>query len=33
MYENDKIIRPMLNITTEMVNEYIIKNNLEPVFD
>lgn len=33
MYENNQIIRPMLNITTEMVNEYICQNNLEPVFD
>lgn len=33
MYENNKIIRPMLNITTEMVNDYIYKNHLEPVFD
>ncbi len=33
MYENNKIIRPMLNITTEMVNDYIDRNNLEPVFD
>ena len=33
MYENNQIIRPMLNITTEMVNDYIAENNLEPVFD
>ncbi len=33
MYENNQIIRPMLNITTEMVNDYIDRNNLEPVFD
>lgn len=33
MYENNKIIRPMLSITTEMVNDYIYQNNLEPVFD
>ena len=33
MYENNQIIRPMLNITTEMVNDYIYRNNLEPVFD
>lgn len=33
MYENNQIIRPMLNITTEMVNDYIYKNNLEPVLD
>lgn len=33
MYENNQIIRPMLSITTEMVNDYIYKNNLEPVFD
>ena len=33
MYEHNKIIRPMLNITTEMVNDYIYKNQLVPVFD
>lgn len=33
MYENNQIIRSMLNITTEMVNDYIAENNLEPVFD
>ncbi|MDT3693810.1 MAG: tRNA lysidine(34) synthetase TilS, partial [Mucispirillum sp.] len=33
MCENNQIIRPMLNITTEMVNDYIAENNLEPVFD
>ena len=33
MYENNQIIRTMLNITTEMVNDYIAENNLEPVFD
>ena len=33
MYENNNIIRPMLNITTAMVNDYIAQNNLEPVFD
>lgn len=33
MYENNQIIRPMLSITTEMVNDYIYKNNLEPVLD
>lgn len=33
MYENNKIIRPMLSITTEMVSDYIYQNNLEPVFD
>ncbi len=33
MGENNKIIRPMLEITTEMVNTYIKYNNLSPVFD
>ncbi len=33
MYENNNIIRPMLNITTDMVNKYIAQNNLNPVFD
>lgn len=33
MEENNKVIRPMLNITTEMVNAYINYNNLIPVYD
>ena len=33
MYQNNKIIRPMLQITTEMVNDYLEENHLEPVFD
>ena len=33
MEENNNIIRPMLNITTEMVNAYIDYNNLIPVYD
>ena len=33
MENNNNIIRPMLNISTEMVNEYINKYNLSPVYD
>ncbi len=33
MAENNKIIRPMLGITTDMVNAYINHHNLSPVFD
>lgn len=32
-YNNNKIIRPMLNITTEMVNDYLENNRLIPVYD
>lgn len=33
MYHKDYIIRPMLNITTDMVNAYLDFNNIEPTFD
>ena len=31
--ENNKIIRPMLNISTDLVNEYLEKHNITPVYD
>lgn len=33
MYKINGVVRPMLYITTDMVNKYINDNNLEPVFD
>ncbi len=29
----DKVVRPMLSISTDEVNEYLISNDLEPIFD